>query len=52
VRIFGYVRISTPRQSLQRQIDNIIAVYPTAEIVKEVYTGTTTNRPAWQSPEG
>jgi len=47
MEIFGYVRISTPRQSLQRQIDNIIAVCPTAKIIKEVYTGTTTNRPAW-----
>jgi len=44
---YGYVRISTKRQSLQRQIDNISKIYPDAEIVKEVFTGTTSNRPAW-----
>ncbi|MBR0484645.1 MAG: recombinase family protein [Oscillospiraceae bacterium] len=47
MKIYGYARISTARQSLQRQIDNISAAYPTAEIIREVYTGTTVNRPAW-----
>ena len=39
-RYFGYVRISTPQQNLQRQIRNILAEYPQAEIVEEIYTGT------------
>ena len=29
-RLFGYCRISTPKQKLQRQIDNIKAKYPDA----------------------
>ncbi len=50
-RQFGYCRISTPKQKLQRQIDNIKERYPEAEIVTEVYTGTTTARPAWEKLE-
>ena len=38
-RYFGYCRISTPKQSLDRQVRNILAAYPQAEIIKEVYTG-------------
>lgn len=43
--IYGYVRVSTMRQKLQRQIDNIKAVYPDAVIVAEKHTGTTISRP-------
>ncbi len=50
-RIFGYCRISTPKQKMQRQIDNIREKYPTAEIIREVYTGATTARPAWEKLE-
>ena len=35
-RYFGYVRISTPQQNLQRQIRNILAEYPQAEIIEEI----------------
>ena len=45
--IYGYVRISTMKQKLQRQIDNIKALYPDAVIIDETYTGTTTARPKW-----
>lgn len=38
--IYGYCRISTKKQSIERQIRNILATYPTAEIITEVYTGT------------
>lgn len=38
--IIGYCRISTKRQSIERQERNIKKVYPDALIVKEVYTGT------------
>ena len=38
-KIYGYCRISTPKQSIDRQIRNIISAYPTAIIYKEVYTG-------------
>jgi DNA invertase Pin-like site-specific DNA recombinase len=46
-KTYGYCRISTPSQSIERQIRNIINAYPDAKIVQEVYTGTTTNRPKW-----
>lgn len=38
--IYGYCRISTKKQSIDRQIRNIQAVYPDALIRKETYTGT------------
>lgn len=38
--IYGYCRISTPKQNMDRQVRNILAVYPDAVIRKEVYTGT------------
>jgi DNA invertase Pin-like site-specific DNA recombinase len=37
---YGYCRISTPKQSIDRQVRNIQKAYPNAHIVKEVYTGT------------
>lgn len=45
--IYGYARISTRQQSIERQIRNIKAEYSDAVIVKEEYTGTTTDRPEW-----
>lgn len=38
--IYGYCRISTPKQNIERQERNIKDVYPDAIIIKEVYTGT------------
>lgn len=38
--IYGYCRISTPRQNLERQVRNIRAAYPDAVIIREIYTGT------------
>ena len=40
--IYGYCRISTPKQSIERQVRNISKEYPDAHIVREVYTGTRT----------
>ena len=37
---FGYCRISTGRQNIERQERNIRAAFPDAVIVREVYTGT------------
>lgn len=37
---YGYCRISTSKQSIDRQIRNIKKAYPEALIVEEVYTGT------------
>ena len=45
--IYGYCRISTKQQSIDRQIRNIKNEYETAVIVTEAYSGTTTNRPEW-----
>ena len=47
-KVFGYCRISTVKQSIERQIRNIKALYPDAVIVTEAYTGTTIERPEWQ----
>ena len=38
--IYGYVRISTRKQSLERQIKNIITYNAEAKIITEVFTGT------------
>lgn len=46
-RIYGYCRISTSKQSIERQKRNIKQAYPDAIIVSEEYTGTTTDRPEW-----
>ena len=43
--IYGYCRVSTVKQSLERQIRNIRNAYPTAIIVTEQYTGTKISRP-------
>lgn len=47
MKIYGYCRVSTPKQSIKRQITNITSVYPAAEIITETYSGTTTDRPQW-----
>lgn len=39
-KIYAYCRISTKKQNIERQIRNILAVYPEAIVVKEIYTGT------------
>ena len=41
MQIYGYCRISTPQQNIERQVRNILVTYPTAHIIREVYTGTT-----------
>lgn len=37
---YGYCRISTPKQSIDRQIRNIKEQFPDSIIIQEVYTGT------------
>lgn len=39
-RIYGYCRISTREQSIERQQRNIKALYSEAILVNEVFTGT------------
>lgn len=38
--VYGYCRISTNKQSIERQVRNIRQAYAEAIILKEVYTGT------------
>lgn len=45
--VYGYARVSTPKQRIERQVRNIKQAYPDAIVVTEKYTGVTTNRPAW-----
>ena len=45
--IFGYCRISKPKQSIERQVRNIRQFYPTACIMREAFTGMTLQRPEW-----
>lgn len=45
--VYGYCRISTPKQSIERQERNIISSFPNAVIYKEAYTGAVTARPIW-----
>lgn len=44
---YGYVRVSTLKQKVERQIVNIKKKYPAAIIIDESYTGTSMNRPRW-----
>ncbi len=49
MKVYGYCRISTGKQNIERQIRNIKTEYPEAFIVEEVYTGTKiSGREMWQ----
>lgn len=45
--IYGYARISTKTQKLERQVKNLQAYNQDIVIHHEVYTGTTITRPEW-----
>lgn len=44
-KVYGYCRISTRKQSIARQRENIKRFEPGATIIEEEFTGTTTDRP-------
>ncbi len=46
--IYGYCRISTSRQNIDRQVRNIKEKYPDALIVKETYLGRYIERPMFE----
>ena len=46
-KVYGYCRISTRKQSIERQERNIKAEYKDAIIFKEAYTGTKIDRPVF-----
>ncbi len=43
-KVYGYCRISTNKQNIERQVRNILKDYSDAIIIKETYTGTKINR--------
>ena len=45
--VYGYCRISRAKQSIDRQIRNILAIYPNAIIIREVFTRTRLDRKEW-----
>jgi len=47
MKIYDYARISTLKQSIERQIRNIKEQFPDAIIISEKYTGTKMSRPEW-----
>ena len=47
MRIYGYARISTSKQNIERQVRNIEREYPRAVIIREAYTGTKLDRKEW-----
>ena len=40
-KIYGYARVSTEKQSITRQTDNILNHYPSAKVYEEKLSGTT-----------
>lgn len=47
--IYGYARVSTMQQDIDRQITAIKERYPDAVVVDDAFTGKTMNRPAWDA---
>lgn len=47
MKTYGYARVSTQKQNIERQIRNIKAEYPSAVILQDEYTGTKLSRPSW-----
>lgn len=45
--VYGYARVSTTTQKIERQIDNIKREYPGAVVYTDEYTGTKLDRPGF-----
>ena len=48
MKVYGYARVSTMKQNIERQIRNIREAFPDAIIVTDKFTGTKMERPGWQ----
>lgn len=48
MKTYGYCRISTKQQNIERQVRNIEKECADAYIIREAYTGTTTDRTEWK----
>ncbi len=46
--VYGYIRVSTVNQNLERQRTNIQMMFPEAVIYEEKFSGKTDNRPVFQ----
>ena len=46
-KIYGYCRISTKEQNIERQVQNIKEKYNDVIIIREIFTGTKQDRPEW-----
>lgn len=46
--VYGYVRVSTVKQKIERQIRSIKKLNPNAIIIADEWTGTKMNRPGWE----
>lgn len=46
-KVYGYARVSTMKQNIDRQIRNIKAENPAAVIITDKFTGTKLDRPGW-----
>lgn len=46
--IYGYCRISRAKQSIERQVRNILALYPDSVIIREVFTRSSLERKEFQ----
>lgn len=47
MKVYGYCRISRKTQNIERQIRNILKLFPDAIIITEAYTGSKINRKEW-----
>lgn len=47
--IYGYARVSTMQQDIDRQVTAIKEKYPDAIVMKDAFTGKTMNRPEWDA---
>ena len=45
---YGYARISTPKQDIERQVRNLLAYDPSMTIYREQYSARTTARPRFR----
>lgn len=45
--VYGYGRVSRPKQKVERQVENILRAYPDAKIITEAYSGRILDRPQW-----
>ena len=52
--VYGYCRVSTPKQKLERQMNNLLEEYPAIKL-KDIYcdewTGSSLVRPEWKKLE-